>query len=86
MMEHLYYGAAFGQERRPADMFLLFLKEFILGHLGSNSSKADKTNGVERAILIASVGEERSCLKCHGEPPEGTQHYSSLVTGVYEID
>jgi len=79
MTNHLYYGAAFGQERRPADMFLLFLNEFILGHLGSNSSKADKANGFERAILIAFVRVIRSRSRVHRKPPVlGNLKYTKL--------
>jgi hypothetical protein len=69
MTDHLYDGAPFGQERRGADMFLLFLCEFILGHMGSNSSKADKANGVEGTILIAFVRVIHSRSRVHRKPP-----------------
>ena len=60
-------------------MILIVFLELLFRHVRGDGGKTIKADGIERAVLIASVGEEASCLKCHREPPEGIQHYSSLV-------
>jgi hypothetical protein len=60
-------------------MLLILFLELLFRHVGGDGGKTIEADGIERAVLIASVGEEASCLKCHREPPEGIQHYSSLV-------
>ena len=60
-------------------IFILFL-QLLFRHVRGDCCETFKADRIERAVLVASVGEEGSGLKCHGEPPEGTQHYTSLVT------
>jgi hypothetical protein len=61
-------------------MILILFLQFLFCHARGDGCKALEADGIEGTILVASVGEEGSCVKSHGEPPEGVQHYSSLVT------
>src|SRR5712672_4591154 len=69
MVHQRYVIAAFGEKRFNADMILILFLEILFRHVRGDGGKTIKADGIERAVLVASVGEEASCLKCHRESP-----------------